>query len=83
MRALENVKQKSDWKQPKGPAGQKWKSKVQMGLYDRIEWDAVEGSSTRYAPPEPEMRDDMQSDALFAKYQSTVGEVEDPNGDGY
>ena len=73
---------KSDWKQPKGPAGQKWKSKVQMGFYNRIEKDAVEGSSKRYAPLESEMRDDMQSEALFAMYQSRVGEVEDANGDG-
>ena len=29
FRALENVKKKSDWSQPKGPQGQKWKSKVQ------------------------------------------------------
>lgn len=73
FRALERARSKSGWKQPKGPAGQKWKSKVQMEFFDRIDWDKVEGSSRRFAPLEREMQDDMQQEATFEKYHSKVG----------
>jgi hypothetical protein len=74
---LERVKRKSDWSQPKGPAGQKWKSKVQWHLFDRISWDKVEGSTRRYMPLEKEMSDDMQREALWNKYASRVSQDND------
>eukprot|EP00959_Pyramimonas_sp_CCMP1952_P357838 7492056-Pyramimonas_sp.AAC.1 len=43
--AFENAHQQSDWKQPRGQQGQKWKSKVQRGLCDQHEavaWDENE-----------------------------------------
>ena len=77
FRALERVKRKSDWSQPKGPGGQKWKSKVQWHLFDRISWDKVEGSTRRYMPLEKEMSDDMQREALWNKYASRVSQDND------
>eukprot|EP00972_Heterocapsa_arctica_P019583 2890142-Heterocapsa_arctica.AAC.1 len=42
-KAFENVKTANDWKQPKGSAAAKWKSKVRWDLANEIDIRALSG----------------------------------------
>ena len=45
---------------------------MQYDLFDRVDWDKVEGSSRRFQPLEEEMQSDMQREALYHKYHSKL-----------
>ena len=67
-RAFEGVRRLSDGKQPKGPAGQKWKTKVKWELCDQYDIRAL-GEEGAYIPgADEEVRQRLEKTAIFNKY---------------
>ena len=68
FRAFENAKKQSDWKQPRGEGGQRWKSKVRWELADEYDAVALADGELRVDDADEEVRKRLERKALFAKH---------------
>ena len=75
--AFEDVREESDWKQPRGSGG-KWKSKVKWGLLKEYDVKALEGSDWRIPEADKEVSDRLQQRALFNKHLEKSGAASAP-----
>ena len=75
--AFEDVREESDWKQPRGSGG-KWKSKVKWGLLKEYDVKALEGSDWRIPEADKEVSDRLQQRALFDKHLEKSGAAAAP-----
>ena len=66
-RAFRDVKSLGDWKQPKGNAGQKWRSKVRWDLSAEIDWRSLQEDDEEIPEAEHELQLRMKDKALMAK----------------
>ena len=72
--ALQNVHRQSDWKQPRGQQGQKWKSKVQWELCDQYDVRALDENELTMPGADEEVRLRLEKKALFNKYLAKAQE---------
>eukprot|EP00972_Heterocapsa_arctica_P047850 7057019-Heterocapsa_arctica.AAC.1 len=77
--AFENVRTTSDWRQPKGAAALRWKSKVRWDLANKIDVRAVWGDVESEPGIERELQYRLKERALLNKYveQATAGGTSD------
>ena len=68
FRAFENAKKQSDWKQPRGEGGKRWKSKVRWELADEYDAVALESDDWAITDADEEVRKRLERKALFNKY---------------
>ena len=73
FRAWENVDKLSDWKQPRGESGKKWRSKVRWDLADEYDALALEGDDLMIDEADEEVRKRLERKALFSKYLDKAG----------
>jgi hypothetical protein len=73
-RAFQNVQSQQDWKQPKGGAGSKWKTKVRWDLIGEIDVSAMNSNETLIPGVEKEIEARLSQKALLAKYLSKLPE---------
>jgi hypothetical protein len=73
-RAFQNVQSLQDWKQPKGGAGSKWKSKVHWDLIGEIDVSSMNSNETLIPGVEKEIEARLSQKALLAKYLSKLPE---------
>ena len=66
-RAFREVKCGTDWKQPKGPTGAKWKSKVRWDLANEIDLRALQEDDEEIPELEQELQTRLKDKALMAK----------------
>ena len=73
-RASKDVGCQADWRQPKGQAATKWKSKVRWDLVSEIDWRSLSEGDGTIPSVEKDIQDRLQTKALFNKYlmKSTV-----------
>ena len=78
-KAFELVKTASDWRQPKGAAASKWKSKVRWDLANEIDVRALSGDSEALPSVDRELQSRLKERALLNKYveNATSGTVEE------
>ena len=67
-RAFAEVKKVDDWRQPKGTAANKWRSKVRWDLANEIDWRAITSNDSVLPGVERELQDCMHKKAVSAKY---------------
>ena len=72
--AFRDVRKMSDWKQPRGQSGQKWRSKVQWHLCDQYDIRALDEEDMAVGPVDEEVRKRLETKALFNKYLSKAEE---------
>ena len=72
--AFQNVHRQSDWKQPRGQQGQKWKSKVQWELCDQYDVRALDENELTMPGADEEVRLRLEKKALFNKYLAKAQE---------
>lgn len=70
---------KSDWRKPSGSDGKGWVSKANYQLRDRYSVRALFSGKVRMQNADKEVRKEMESEALFAKYLTNTA---DASGDG-
>jgi hypothetical protein len=68
QRAFDAVKTQADWKQPKGSAASKWKSKVRWDLLPEIDLEALDGEDAIIQPMERDLQKRLEKKALMHKY---------------
>ena len=79
--AFQNVHRMSDWKQPRGSAANKWKSKVRWDLANELDWRAVLDGEEALPGVEKDMTARPQQKALFRKYLLEGGTEEKEDED--
>ena len=67
-KAFEGVKCAADWRQPKGAAASKWKSKVRWDLANEIDMRAVLGDTDALPAVDRELQGRLRDRALMSKY---------------
>ena len=67
-KAFEQVKCANDWRQPKGAASSKWKSKVRWDLANEIDMRALSGEVENLPGVDRELQARMRERALLSKY---------------
>ena len=75
------VKKLADWKQPRGQAGQKWKTKVQWAIADEYDALALQTSDVMIEEADDEVRKRLEKKALFQKYLDKSGIEGDKKGE--
>ena len=66
--AFAEVRRLSDWKQPKGQAGQKWRSKVQWDLCAQYDVRSLDEQELQIPAADEEVRLRLEKKALFNKH---------------
>ena len=66
--AFRDVRKLSDWKQPRGQSGQKWRSKVQWHLCDQYDIRALDEEDMAAGAVDEEVRKRLETKALFNKH---------------
>ena len=79
--AFQDVRRMSDWKQPKGQAGQKWRSRVQWQLCEQYDRRSLDENELAIPAADEEVRLRLEKKALFNKYLAKA-EASDKGGDG-
>ena len=74
-KAFENVRNASDWRQPKGAAGSKWKSKVRWDLANEIDLRALSGEVEALPGVDKEFQGRLKDRALLTKYVDQAAAV--------
>ena len=74
--AFRDVKKLSDWKQPRGQGGQKWRSKVQWHLCDQYDIRALDEEDMAVPGVDEEVRRRLEHKALMNKYMAKAEEIE-------
>ena len=67
-KAFEQVKTAADWKQPKGAAASKWKSKVRWDLANEIDMRALMGETDAIPEGDRELQARLRDRALMNKW---------------
>ena len=67
-KAFEQVRSSADWKQPKGAAASKWKSKVRWGLANEIDLRALSAEGESLPEVDKELQARLKDRALMSKY---------------
>ena len=74
-KAFMEVKQESDWRQPKGAASSKWESKVRWDLTEHIDRRRIREDSDFSMPQlEQEISERLQQKVLMNKYLGKASE---------
>ena len=77
-RAFRDVHGPQDWRQPKGPSGAKWRSKVRWDLAQEIDWRALEADDEDIPEVEKELQGKLRDKAMAHRYlQQQDGLAED------
>ena len=74
-KAFENVRNANDWRQPKGAAGSKWKSKVRWDLANEIDLRALSGEVEALPGVDKELQGRLKDRALLTKYVDQAAAV--------
>ena len=74
-KAVENVRAVNDWRQPKGAAGSKWKSKVRWDLANEIDLRALSGELEALPGVDKELQGRLKDRALLTKYVEQAAAV--------
>ena len=70
-KAFEAVKSTADWKQPKGAASSKWKSKVRWDIANEIDLRALVGETDSIPEVDRELQARLKDKALMSKWIET------------
>ena len=73
--AFENVRNASDWRQPKGAAGSKWKSKLRWDLANEIDLRALSGEMEALPGIDKELQCRLKDRALLTKHVGQAAAV--------
>ena len=72
-RAFKDVDCLGDWKQPRGTAANKWKSKVRWDLANELGWRSLVDGEESLAGVEEDLTARLQQKAIFQKYLQKAG----------
>jgi len=67
-KAFDGVRSASDWRQPKGAAASKWKSKVRWDLANEIDMRALAAETESLPTVDKELQGRLKERALLTKY---------------
>ena len=67
-KAFESVRNISDWRQPKGAAASKWKTKVRWDLANEIDLRALAAETESLPSVDWELQGRLKERALLTKY---------------
>ena len=67
-RAFQDVRRADDWRQPKGAAANKWKTKVRWDLANEIDWRAITEDDSLLPGVEKDIQEQLQRKALLRRY---------------
>ena len=72
--AFAKVRKMSDWKQPRGQQGQKWRTKVRWELCDQYDIRALDEEELYIPGADEEVKNRLEKKALFNKYLNKATE---------
>jgi len=75
-RAFELVFSEADWRPPKGEGAKRWKSKIQWGMLEVFDLQALEGESNGIMRVDQEAHSVAEESRKFALYQSSLATVQ-------
>ena len=80
-KAFENVRNAIDWRQPKGVAGSKWKSKVRWDFANEIDLRALSGEVEALPGVDKELQGRLKDRAFLMKHVGQAAAVAGATGE--
>ena len=78
QKAFADVEAEEHWKQPKGQASSKWKSKVRWDVAAEVDWEKVSQGADTLTGVDNEIQDRLQKKAQYQKWLSKSAEGAKP-----